>query len=569
MKWFYHIPIARKLLIVFTAVCLFIAVTGYLGVVALQKVNSDINTMYNQRFLPVIDLLKVNKAISENSLILMNAAQMAATDTQVNEEVSQNIRIADDILKAYGEQNLSPEEADIFKTLQIIMTAYKSNLAGCIELVKAKNQTALVPKINGANSQKKAIEDGILKLVDIQTKKSKELYETSDSKYAFSRNLTIGLVTISILLAIFYGNLLTRMIARPINEVKNKLEEISKAGGDLTQRLTVHSRDEVGQLAEQFNSMMDSIQRIIQQVLTLSQFVADVSSELTQRAQKTSHASEEISQVMKQIATGANEQVQSLTETSISMNQMSSGVQQISANSMEVTNASSHATDIAREGREIIDLSMEKIEKVTTMVTGSADMMKHLGERSQAIGKIVNVITGIANQTNLLALNAAIEAARASEHGRGFAVVADEVRKLAEESGKAAQQIALMIKEIQEETAKVSDYMVTGTSEVQDGLSAAKEAKNSFVQIHDAIETVNKQITEVSAATEQMAAGTDDVLQSVQTIVQIAETATEETSKAYTVADDSLALMQEILASSQAMSEVATDLQKLVGQFKV
>jgi methyl-accepting chemotaxis protein len=569
MKWFYHVPISRKLLIVFTTICLLIAATGYTGVISLQKSNSNINSMYNHHFLPVIELMKANKAISENSIILMNAVQMNVSGDKVSGDVQRNLSVAQGIIDEYAKNDLDPDEKNTYDTLQSLMTAYKSNIDSAIELVKAGDGKGLMLKLNGSNSQKKALEDAILGLVAFQTKKSQDQYEAADKSFTFSRNLTLGLIVFSMILAMVFGTLLTRIIARPINQVKNKLAEISNAGGDLTQRLAVHSRDEVGQLAKEFNSMMDSIQGIIREVLNHSKLVAETSHELTERAVKTSQASEEISLAVKQIAAGADTQVQNLTETSVSMNQMSCGVQQISSNSMEVSFASSHATDIAKDGQAIIDRSMNKIEKVTTMVTNSAEMMKNLGDRSQAIGKIVDVITGIANQTNLLALNAAIEAARAAEHGRGFAVVADEVRKLAEESRRAAGQIAEMIKEIQEETSKVSQFMVTGTQEVQEGLAAAKEAKNSFDQIHQAIETVSKQITEVSAATEQMAAGTQDVLESVQTIVQISEAATDETGKAYSAVDESLSLMDEIVSSSNAMTQVAMDLQKLVGQFKV
>jgi len=569
MKWFYHIRVSHKLLLVFTVICLSMGAVGYLGLTALSKMNRDISDMYNQRLVPVMQLMQANKAISENAVILMNSAQMNVNMDGMEEEIAQNMKMAEDNIAAYSKNDLTKEEKSILDGLTTLMTAYKSNMASMIEATKSTDKTSIMLKLNGSMAQKKALEDSILALVDIQNKRAESLYQASDRSYRNSQTLTIGIMAGAIVLAILFAILLTRMIARPINQVRSKLAEISRAGGDLTQRLTVHSRDEVGQLAQEFNSMMESIQGIISQVLYHAKLVATTSVELTERAVQTSKSTEEIAFAMKEIASGADMQVQSITETSVSMNQMSAGVQQISANSQEVSSTSVHATEIARKGRDIIDHSMAKIETVTSTVTESAELMKQLGTRSQEISKIVDVITGIANQTNLLALNAAIEAARAAEHGRGFAVVADEVRKLAEESGRAAKQIAVMVEEIQQETNKVSAYMVNGTDQVQEGLSAAREAKEAFEKIHDAIETVTRQITEVSAATEQMAAGTEDVLNSVQTIVQIAETATDETSKAYNSAEDSRSLMDQIVSSSNAMSEMAEQLQRLVGQFKV
>lgn len=569
LKWFYHMRISRKLLTVSSAICLFMAIVGAVGLYQLSMMNNEIRSMYVERFIPVIQLMEINKAISENSVTLMNAASTIQSDTVLENTIHTNIEKARTNFTAYSKNTLTKEEKNLLGSLESLLFAYEENLKTTLELAKKGDKVALVLRLNGSAPQKKALEDTINALVEIQGKKSAELYATAEKQFKQSWMMTIGLVSVGIILAIIFGTLLTRMVAGPINQVKARLEEMSRAGGDLTQRLTVISKDEVGQLAHEFNSMLESIGNIIREVLDQSKLVANTSNELASKAVQTSQASEQIAVAVKQIASGADTQVHSITETSVSMNQMSAGVQQISANNQEVTATAKIAVEIAQSGRDIIDRSMSKIETVTETVVRSADMMKHLGERSQAIGKIVGVITGIASQTNLLSLNAAIEAARAGEHGRGFAIVADEVRKLAIESGQAAQQIAELIKEIQQETQKVSEFMVAGTTDVQEGLLAAKEASQSFQQIHQAIETVTKQITEVSAATEQMVAGTEDVLQSVQTIVMVAEEATEETCKVNEVSEESRELMGEIVASAQSMNQIANGLHSLVSRFKV
>ncbi len=569
MSWLYNLRISRKLFIVFSLICFIMGSVGYLGLKQLSLLNSQLRSMYEERFTPVVHLLAVSKAISENTLILMNATTIRKTAESLRESIGANLEVAKESIEAYSQLSLTKEEENLLSSLKTLIVAYESNTLQSIEIAVGDDPNALVMRLNGSSTQKKALEDTINALVEIQSRKSQELYTQAEQEYYQSQTMTIAMVLGGILLAILFGTMVSRMIVGPINQIKGRLQEMAQAGGDLTQRLNINTKDEVGQLAAEFNSMLDSIRSIIQEVLQRSKLVTETSSELTQRALHTSQASVQIATAVKQIAAGADTQVQSITETSVSMNQMSAGVQQISANSQEVAATAKYATQLAQEGNQTIGRSMERIETVTSTVIQSADLMRKLGERSQSIGKIVEVITGIANQTNLLSLNAAIEAARAAEHGRGFAVVADEVRKLASESAQAAQQISEMIKEIQAETAKVADFMVKGTTEVQEGLTAAKQASDSFQQIHEAIEVVTKQITEVSAATEQMVAGTEDVLHSIQTIVNVAESATDETSKVHDVAEESHKLMDEIVSSTQSMTVIAQDLQKLVGQFKV
>lgn len=569
MKWFYHISISKKLIIVFTAVCLFMVGIGFLGYVSLNRINEDMKAMYQDRFLPVIQLMSVNKALSENTVLLMNAASLDQDYDKLEQAVIANQSKMNTGLSDYGQLPLSEEEREILDGAQTLTNAYQNSINESLKLLKNNDRMGLILKLNSSATQKAAIEDRITSLVEMQDRQSQELYLQSLSRFEQSRNLTIILIGAGILLSLIFGIVLTRMIARPINEVKGRLVEMAHAGGDLTQRLQVKSRDEVGQLAREFNSMLDSIKGIIKEVLHDSQLVSETANALAEQAKKSSQASENIVLTVKQIAAGAETQVESISETSASMTQMSSGIQQISASTQEVTSSANLAREMAENGKQTIDQSIGKMETVTTNVLQASEMIKHLNQSSQAIGTVINVISGIAAQTNLLSLNAGIEAARASEHGRGFAVVANEIRKLAEESHQAAEQIAVMIKQIQNETTKVSAFMIAETQNVKEGLEAAEEARDAFQQIHSAIETVSRQMSEVSAATVQMSAGTEEVLQSVGTFVQVAEAASDMTHKAQQDAEDTQEVMNQMVSSISSMTEISERLQNLVVQFKV
>jgi methyl-accepting chemotaxis protein len=209
------------------------------------------------------------------------------------------------------------------------------------------------------------------------------------------------------------------------------------------------------------------------------------------------------------------------------------------------------------------------MSSISNTVNDLAKVIKGLGDRSQEIGQIVEVITGIAQQTNLLALNAAIEAARAGEHGRGFAVVADEVRKLAEQSAESAQQITNLIGTIQADTSTAVNVMDSTIQEVSSGIGVVNTAGEAFNRIENLINTVAKQIQEVSAASQQMSVGAMQVVKAIDEISDVSEKTAAGTQNVSAAAQEQLASMEEISASSSSLSKMATELQTLVSRFKV
>jgi len=212
-----------------------------------------------------------------------------------------------------------------------------------------------------------------------------------------------------------------------------------------------------------------------------------------------------------------------------------------------------------------VNSSMDNIQQSVNRI---AKVLDKLGEHSEEIGKINEVIKGISEQTNLLALNAAIEAARAGEQGKGFAIVADEVRKLAEQSGDAAGQVSIIIDGIQKETKNVIHVMNNGINEVDNGSKVVNEANSYFELIFNSIQEISININEVSGSLENMNRTGKDVFVNINDIVEFSEKVAGKTQGISASTEEQVASIEEMTASAQSFGELAITLENLTNKFK-
>lgn len=371
---------------------------------------------------------------------------------------------------------------------------------------------------------------------------------------------------ISLVVAVIAIALIAKQFAKPIASIRD--ECLLLAQGDFRERAAnVTSEDELGQLAQGFQTMKKQLRELVDRVHSQSEHLAASSEELTANADQSAQATNQITSSITAMAAGATAQLDATRDTTAVMEQMSVSIQQIAANADRVANHSVQAAEKAKTGDKAIEQAVAQMEHIETTVTTSAQVVAKLGERSKEIGQIVDTISGIAGQTNLLALNAAIEAARAGEQGRGFAVVAEEVRKLAEQSQEAAKKIADLIGEIQGDTNQAVVAMDNGTREVQTGAEVVNAAGMTFKEIMDVVNQVSDQVKEISAAIQQMATSSRQIVGSVKMIGDLSKNSAGETQGVSAAAEEQLASMEEIASSSQALAKLAQDLQAAVNGF--
>lgn len=295
--------------------------------------------------------------------------------------------------------------------------------------------------------------------------------------------LVIGVITVGLLLYAALGRCL-----KPLNLIASGME--SAGEGDLTRRLEIDSKDEVGRLAQGFNKMVEKIKELIRGASVAV-------GELSASSQNLSASTQQVSSSIQQV--------------SAVMDNLSRDAQSLGGQAQKMKDALLQVSGMAGDGETSMESLNRTMNGLRGMINDISNVVHEFGKRSQEISKIVEVISGIAGQTNLLALNASIEAARAGEHGRGFAVVAAEVQKLAEQSKNAASEISRLIELIQQDAAHAISEVEKGSSGFAEGSKQLADTGLKFKGIIEAIAGQAGYIRSVADAVGNMNSGARQV----------------------------------------------------------
>ncbi|MFY7998161.1 MAG: methyl-accepting chemotaxis protein [Candidatus Kapaibacteriota bacterium] len=324
--------------------------------------------------------------------------------------------------------------------------------------------------------------------------------------------------------------------------VETLLGHISRvADGDFTVRVPEQSNDDIGKLAHALNQTIENVEAMLARV--------------AESADRTVYAASEISSATEGLTSSSQKQSSQAGHVASAVEEMSATIEQTTQQTSLAAHEASLANDDAQQGNTAMQSMIENARSISNVVIQSADKISALGNSSEQIGEIIQVIDEIADQTNLLALNAAIEAARAGDAGRGFAVVADEVRKLAERTQKATKEISNTIKIIQKETGEAVGAMKTGTRLVEDGQQALNRTSEAFSAILQRTERVSDVMSQLATASEEQATTSNMMAESVSSIADVIEEAAQNVGN--------------IAGSASGLQSQAEELQQLIGQFRI
>ncbi|NSX10332.1 methyl-accepting chemotaxis protein [Pseudomonas lini] len=384
-----------------------------------------------------------------------------------------------------------------------------------------------------------AINTVLNRLLEINTQQTLDTNQQAAEEYSSAFNLTVTLLVIATGLTLLFAWLLTNSITKPIANALSAAEEIAE--GNLTRPIMVDGEDEAGRLLAAMAKMQDKLRDTLQRI----------SGSATQLAS----AAEELNSVTDESARGLTQQNNEIEQAATAVNEMTSAVEEVARNAVSTSEASKNATTSAGDGRDLVQETVSAIERMSADVQSTATLIGNLANESRDIGKVLDVIRGLADQTNLLALNAAIEAARAGEAGRGFAVVADEVRALAHRTQQSTSEIERMIGSIQSGTEHAVDSMRNSTERAESTLNIARGAGMSLDTINSAIVEINERNLVIASAAEeqaQVAREVDRNLVNIRDLSVQSATGANQTSSA-----------------SNELSRLALDLNNMVGRFSL
>ncbi|MEA2147522.1 MAG: hypothetical protein QOG59_3109 [Solirubrobacteraceae bacterium] len=608
------LSIRTKLGAAFGTLVLLMAAIGGVAIAKLSTENAHVNELAS-RVVPAADLVgqasaAMNKYRKDQLHYILATPADRAGSQGVSGDLDGDLQTMAQLLRDYRTKGLISEATDgaLLRRFQSAFYTYVSASSAFRRLADA-NEIAAAGAAVGSGAGDNAfnvLKDATAGWLAHKSRVAATAASASHSAYSSARLLIVLLLVIGVAIGAAIAVLMPRAIVTSLRKLGHAAMAISR--GSVDQKIDVARRDELGQLAGEFETMIEylkasvataqgiaagdltaevtpcsdqdalghalvamtaNLREIVSEINVASGAVNTSTGAMARTSTETGRAVDEVAAAIGQVASGAERQVVQLAEASQMADEVATAAGAGAKIALATAGTAERARQLTAGGADAVTRATDAMRAVSESSAAVTAAIGQLGAKSDQIGGIVQTITGIAEQTNLLALNAAIEAARAGESGRGFAVVAEEVRKLAEESQSAAASISKLIAEIQAETAATVSVVDHGARKTEDGAATVEQAKEAFLALGESVSEMSNRVEEIAAVVSGIADNAQVVHERMIEAAAVAEQSSAATEQVSASSEQTSAAAQEIAASAVHLATTAESLASLVGRFRL
>ncbi|AWB44821.1 methyl-accepting chemotaxis protein [Paenibacillus sp. CAA11] len=566
----FKLTLKKKLISAALVLVIVLSLSSVVGIIKMSEMGQASDHVNNHSLPALILLQGLDKQITEidRLTVRMILEEEPEARKKDQDELKKAITSMEKSVNQYQNLASTVKEKELFTNFYGQWSMYHRYLNVVSAAMEENNKVMATMIIQGNTAVYQKALDNVNQLRALNEQYAIDAADLSSRSYRSGKVLMISLAIISTILGIIGSLLLAQSFTKPILKIASQVKLVTK-GNLQVEPLQVRSKDEVGELAADFNVMCESLSVLLNEVVENSLLVASTAEQLTASAEQTSTASEQIAVSATSVAEGSQTQLAGIAETLNITVDVSGSVEKITERVGNVAGLSAQAQEKAHNGQAIITSTVSQIRDVHSKVTQSAEVVNILGKKSAEISQISAMIKDIAAQTNLLSLNAAIEAARAGEHGKGFAVVASEVRNLATQAGEATGKISSLVNEITLRTNEVVISMNEGVHSLNEGMVLVEEVGTVFSEIVDAVEEVSGEVDNAAMEAKAVSGGTVTMVESMKKIAEISERAADATQTVAAVVEQTTASMEEVSAGANMLAKRAEQMNQTVSVFKV
>lgn len=507
--------LVTRVVVSMAVVSAMLVVCSVLGVRGAWESRNALQTVYEDRVEPLVQLQEVDYLLQRQRVLLMDMLLLPNAERiqKRSEEMDANTIRINEIWGAYMATHLTPEEKLTAERFAKARADYETQ---GLQAARKLLQTGQLAEVGGVYEQKisplaAGYQTDMKALIGIQTREAKAAYDASTARYSQILQWSVGATLLGLLMAAIMGRRITRDLSRGLKTVHEACQHIG--AGRLSVPVHIHSQDEIGKVLSTLQAMQTSLSNIVRQVRTSADSVATASQE---------------------IAAGN-------TDLSQRTEEQASALQQTAATMEQITTTARYSAGYSQTAQQMTQSASSVVSRSEAAVSEVVSTMKAIHTSALKIEDIIAVIDGIAFQTNILALNAAVEAARAGEQGRGFAVVAGEVRTLAQRSATAAKEIKALIQ--------------TSVSQVTDGTALADRAGTTMQEVIQAMQGVSDAVRQISEANTAQNTSVQEVSTAVSQMDQVTQ--------------QNAALVEESAAAAHSLDTQARSLVSAVAVFEL